>query len=181
MTYKKRNISTFKSRGIDLYERYERIMYFMRRNSGVGGFEHKINLNKYFIDNYHKNHKDKFEYEWAIKNIDKNIQACESAKEKQISLTHQVLKDMSEGNINNITKGIWLSYPYIKYDYHIDENHDKYFKLRLYTGEEFEAVQYWREYDDSRRRYDYFHQHWTIKKPIHKQYYGKIVLLKKIN
>lgn len=181
MTYKKRDISTFKSRGIDLYERYERIMYFMRRNSGVGKYENKVKLNRYFIDNYNKNHENKFEYDLSINEINQNIKACESAKERQISLTHQVLKDMSEGKINNITKGIWLSYPYIKYDYHIDENRDKYFKLKLYTGEEFEAVQYWREYDDSRARYDFFNQRWIRKKLIHKQYYGKIILLRKIN
>lgn len=181
MTYKKRNIKTFRSKGIDLYERYDRVMNFMRRISGVGGFEHKINLNKYFIDNYHKNHKNKFDYEWAIQHIDQNIQACESAKERQINLTHQVLKDMSEGRITKITKGIWLSYPYVKYNYSIDENNNKHFNIKLNTGEEFEAIQFWKEFDNFRSRYDYFNERWTRKKPIHKRYYGKIELIKKIN
>lgn len=181
MAYKKRDISTFKSKGVDLYERYDRVMNFMRRISGVGGFEHKINLNRYFIDNYHKNHRDKFEYEWAIKHIDQNIQACESAKEKQISLTHQVLKDMSEGRITKITKGIWLSYPYIKYNYYVDEYNNKYFKIRLNTGEEFFCRQRWKEYDTNRGRYDFYKERWVNKKPIHKRYYDKIELLKKIN
>ena len=181
MTYKKRNISKFKCKGIDLYERYDRVMNFMRRISGIGTIEKKIALHKYFIDKYKDSKEYHWDYEWSKRCVKEAIQNYDSAKEKQITLTHQVLKDMSEGIITNITQGIWLSYPHVKYDYYFDEYKNKYFTIKLNTGEEFLCRQKWKEYSDRRGRYDFYNQKWITKNPIIKHYYLKTQIIKKLN
>lgn len=177
MSYKKRNINTFTCKGIDLYERYDRVFNFMTRTSKYYHANRQLkwwqNFIKDVIDEDHK--KD------ILKYIDKCKLELEDAKERRIYLTHKTLKDMSEGIINNLTQGIWLSYPHIKYNYYFDEYKNKYFIIKLNTGEEFLCRQKWKEYSDHRGRYDFFKQKWITKNPIIKHYYLKPQIIKKLN
>ena len=153
---------------VDSEERYDRVYSFMARTSRYISAEQHLNWWKNFAIN--KEEIKKWEYELA------------EAHERRINLTHKVLKEMSEGIINNLTQGIWLSYPHTKEVVKIDEYKTKYYIITLNTGEKFYACKNWIEYDSSRRgRYDYFTGTWRYnKKSIHKQYYGKLHILKKL-
>lgn len=151
---------------VDPEERYDRVFGFMVRTSRYISAEQHLNWWKNFAIN--KEEIKKWEHELT------------EAYERRINLTHKVLKEMSEGVINTITQGIWLSYPHTTEVVKIDEHKDKYIILTLCTGEKFYAYKKWIEYDNPRGRYDYFNQRWITKKPIHKQFYSKLKILRKL-
>ena len=85
---------------VDSEERYDRVYSFMARTSRYISAEQHLNWWKNFAINKEE--------------IKKWEQELDEAHERRINLTHKVLKEMSEGIINNLTQGIWLSYPYTK-------------------------------------------------------------------
>lgn len=164
---------------IDPEERYDRVFGFMARTSRQYAANRQLRWWSEFISgdsSYIKENKKRL-----FEDLEKYKNNLDEAIKRRIYLTHKVLKEMSEGTINNITQGIWLSYPHTIENVYIDENHNKHFILKLCTGEKFHAYKKWIEYDNTRGRYDYFLQKWITKKPIHKQFYSKIKLLEKIN
>lgn len=163
---------------VDPEERYDRVFGFMVRTSHQYAAARQVRWYEEFVKDdspYVKENKKRF-----MEDIKRYKDNLDEAIERRIYLTHKVLKEMSEGVINTITQGIWLSYPHTTEVVKIDEHKDKYIILTLCTGEKFYAYKKWIEYDTPRGRYDYFKQRWITKKPIHKQFYSKLKILRKL-
>ena len=167
-----------KLNSIDPEERYHRVFDFMNRNSRYYSCCRSLKFHENFIKDdspYVKENMQRF-----LKDIEDCKIAKNDAYKRRIELTHKVLKEMSEGIINNTTQGIWLSYPHSKELVKIDDNKDKYFILTLCTGEKFYAYKKWIEYNTPRAKYDYFNSRWIKRKPIHKRFYSKLKILYKL-
>lgn len=163
---------------VDPQERYDRVFGFMARTSHHYSIGRHLNWYQEFIKDdspYIRKNKQRF-----LDDINKYKSELDEAFERRIYLTHKILKEMSEGIINNATQGIWLSYPHTTEAVKVDEYKNKYFIVYLCTGEKFYARKKWIEYDTPRGRYDYFTGTWKNRKPIHKQFYGKLQILNKL-